>query len=258
MSRSIGCLCLLAVLIGCQARPGHDDIDQQIVGGQDADISSFPWQVSLRVNGQHICGGSILNKRWVLTAAHCLPGIYLPSIRVGSSSQSSGGQVYRVLYLVPHPNYTASTHANDVAVARVVSDIQFSDDVQPVKLVAAGTPPQADELLTVSGWGDLTAGGSAPDTLQAVDVPVVDLATCNRNYNTQGYSVDNSMFCAGVPEGGKDSCQGDSGGPIVTSKDVQVGVVSWGIGCAEPGLPGVYSDLSNPKLRSFVSSWTGV
>lgn len=101
-----------------------------------------------------------------------------------------------------------------------------------------------DQLLTVSGWGRLYDGGPIPDDLQAVDVKVIDYNTCNKMYKG---ALSKYMYCAGYVDGYYDSCQGDSGGPITNSKDQVVGVVSWGIGCAEPGHPGIYVNIRNLK-----------
>lgn len=100
--------------------------------------------------------------------------------------------------------------------------------------------------------GATSEGGSGSTTLRKVDVSVVSRATCRNNYSTS--AITDRMFCAGVSAGGKDSCQGDSGGPIINSAKVLLGVVSWGDGCARAGKPGVYSNLGNSVLRSFIAS----
>ena len=118
--------------------------------------------------------------------------------------------------------------------------------VQPVCLPGPFTEPSTGDKVTVTGWGTLKSGGKQPKTLMKVHVPIVDHATCISNYAAQGYDVTDNMICAGLENGGKDSCQGDSGGPLVL-KDTneQVGIVSWGIGCAWAGFPGVYTNLVN-------------
>ena len=116
------------------------------------------------------------------------------------------------------------------------------------------TVPPDGALAVVSGWGTLTPGGSLPSQLQAVEVFITPRAACDRAYADYDGITDN-MICAAVPGGGKDACQGDSGGPLVV-RGLLVGVVSWGIGCAEADFPGVYSNVA--PLRSFITEQTGV
>jgi len=100
----------------------------------------------------------------------------------------------------------------------------------------------------VTGWGTLSEGGfGLPNVLHKVTVPVVSDEDCNESYSGNGYSVADSMICAGLPDGGKDSCQGDSGGPFIAGEpgsEELIGIVSWGIGCARKGYPGVYTEVS--------------
>jgi trypsin len=125
--------------------------------------------------------------------------------------------------------------------------------VQPIKLT--DTEPAAGDLAVVSGWGTLSSESSSlPSQLQAVEVDITSRAVCNNAYAEYG-GITINMICGAVPGGGKDSCQGDSGGPLVVRNSL-VGIVSWGIGCAEPDYPGVYSNVAT--LKSFVTDETGV
>ena len=96
-------------------------------------------------------------------------------------------------------------------------------------------------VCTVSGWGTTSEGGSLASELMKVDVPVVSDDNCRDSYGQN--DIADSMICAGLPQGGKDSCQGDSGGPFMCGNQLS-GIVSWGYGCAEPGYPGVYTQTS--------------
>jgi len=108
----------------------------------------------------------------------------------------------------------------------------------------------AGSMVTVTGWGTLNEGGlGLPNVLHKVDVPVVSDEECRASYAAAGVdSVADSMICAGLPEGGKDSCQGDSGGPFFSNESPEarelLGIVSWGIGCGRAGYPGVYTEVS--------------
>ena len=114
--------------------------------------------------------------------------------------------------------------------------------------------PATGSLSVVSGWGRLSSGGIIPSQLQAVEVYITSRAECDSAYADFG-GITVNMICAGVPGGGKDACQGDSGGPLVVDGQL-VGIVSWGIGCAQADYPGVYSNVAT--LKSFVTEQTGV
>ena len=94
---------------------------------------------------------------------------------------------------------------------------------------------------------------SLPKFLRKVTVPIVSRTSCNQAY-FNGVTVN--MFCAGYAEGGKDSCQGDSGGPMVNPYKQLIGVVSWGVGCARPNLPGVYTRVSRYLTWISTNDWT--
>jgi trypsin len=129
----------------------------------------------------------------------------------------------------------------------------FGVGVQTIPL--ALTKPAAGVSSVVSGWGTLSSGSSSlPTQLQAVTVDIVSDAACDSAYASYGGITEN-MICAAVPGGGKDACQGDSGGPLAVN-GVLVGLVSWGVGCAEASYPGVYSNVAS--LRDFVTEQTGV
>jgi trypsin len=171
-----------------------------------------------------------------------------------TQSRSSGGTLVQVSSIKVNPSYAAGTYNNDVAIMKLATSIPTSSTISYAKLAASGSDPAAGTGLTVAGWGTTTSGGSSlPVNLLKVDVPVISRATCNSDYGSG--RVTTAMFCAGLTQGGKDSCQGDSGGPIInTSSRVQLGVVSWGEGCAAAGAPGVYSNLGQAGMASFVAA----
>jgi len=147
-------------------------------------------------------------------------------------------------HIIGHPNYAASTITNDACLLKLKEPLEWTEFVQPIALPAAGQDTPAGTECTVTGWGTLNEGGfSLPNVLHKVTLPVVSDEDCNAAYSANGYSVADSMICAAIEEGGKDSCQGDSGGPMVCGEEL-IGIVSWGICCGRKGYPGVYTEVS--------------
>uniref|UniRef100_A0A672S1N2 Trypsin-2-like n=1 Tax=Sinocyclocheilus grahami TaxID=75366 RepID=A0A672S1N2_SINGR len=221
-----------------------------IVGGQEATAGAWPWQVSIQsaIFGGHFCGGSLINKDWVLSAAHCFQ----------SQSGSNPNEAFRTARrVINHPDYSDPTHDNDIALLRLSSSVTFSEYIRPVCLASAGSKFAAGSDSWVTGWGTLQSGGASPDKLQEVMIPVVSNSDCDDAYDL--LKITSNMICAGLlNEGGKDSCQGDSGGPLVSRNGslwIQSGVVSFGIGCADPKYPGVYARVS--QYQDWITSTIG-
>jgi secreted trypsin-like serine protease len=253
--------------------PGHSPLTPQIVGGTLASPGEYPWQAALVTasqanpyNGQ-FCGGSLIAEEWVLTAAHCVVDFGIVTdpadidVVLGITTLSSGptngstGQRRDVAQVIPYPGYNEGTFDGDIALLRLASPVTLNSSVGIIGLVEPANAALAAPNVTavVTGWGNTLGqpnpgGTSFPDNLYEVSVPIVSNTTCNAPASYSG-AITGNMFCAGLIAGGKDSCQGDSGGPLVVPNGsggwLQAGVVSWGDGCAQPNLYGVYSRVWN-------------
>ncbi|SDP46490.1 Trypsin [Actinopolyspora xinjiangensis] len=214
-----------------------------IVGGEPAEVSEYPWAVYLvDSSGQQFCGGALVDADKVLTAAHCAvdrrpAGLRVVAGRTHKNSQQ--GTTVGVGDVWVHPDYVTPYRGADVAVLALDRALSRS---------TAGLATPSDEDLyrentraTVLGWGARFEGGQTAERLRRATVPVIADADCAATYGRN--FVANAMVCAGYPEGGVDACQGDSGGPLVVG-DKLIGLVSWGVGCARPGKPGVYTEVA--------------
>ncbi|KAF5300453.1 hypothetical protein FQA39_LY02252 [Lamprigera yunnana] len=218
----------------------------KIVGGLPAPISSFSYQLSVLYKGAHLCGASLIRSNTVLTAAHCIRvqrETKLPAkdLQVsGGSSFYSNGTKISVQATEVHLNYNFITLENDIAIIKLKIGFTLSKNVNTVPLPLLNSEVSAGTAANVSGWGQLSEIGESPLELQYVQVFVIDRRQCTNMYRRMG-DIGESMLCASARD--KDSCYGDSGGPLTTEK-VQIGIVSWGYGCALANYPGVYTQVS--------------
>jgi Trypsin len=225
----------------------------QIVGGAATEITSVPWQIMLGLNGRFICGGVIVNERWILTAAHCVFDVDADDLMVVAKltkfSDQRGAQAVDVAEIHIPSSSNVPNASLDIALLHLASDLDLTTPkARPVRIAtfadAASFAPGA--MATVSGWGDTVDGGDTPDHLQSVQIPIVP----NNVTEEAGRSViPSDQIAAGrMFTGGADACQGDSGGPLVVNTPrgkAVAGIVSAGGVCGDPEDMGTYTRVAS-------------
>ncbi|XP_026989276.1 transmembrane protease serine 6 [Tachysurus fulvidraco] len=238
---------------------GLRQFSTRVVGGVNATEGEWPWQASLQISGQHICGGVLISPQWVVSAAHCFNDdrlyspsvwtVYVGKLRLRTSTQTE--EALRVTHIHLHQYYDDEIHDYDLALLRLERPISAGTLALPACLPEPTHQLEPGLLCWVTGWGALREGGGISDILQKVGVHLVSEEACVRSY---GYIITPRMLCAGYRRGGKDACQGDSGGPLVcqetSSRWFLAGVVSWGRGCGRADYYGVYTRIT--KLSSWI------
>jgi len=218
---------------------------RRIVGGEPTDINEHPWQVALQFRGDFFCGGSIIARKWILTAAHCFQSSSASNdwrAKTGATNYATAGSWALVERVIVHPAYNAPTFENDLTLIK----LKLPPPGRVIPLASASTTILGSQPLEVTGWGNTSENGRGSEVLLKATVPYVSSAVCNTRESYNG-EIKDGMMCAGVREGGIDSCQGDSGGPLVwrtPDGPVLVGVVSHGYGCARKLKYGVYTRVS--------------
>uniref|UniRef100_A0A2A4K6F8 trypsin n=1 Tax=Heliothis virescens TaxID=7102 RepID=A0A2A4K6F8_HELVI len=243
-------LCVAAVA----AVPG-----QRIVGGSVTTIDQYPTIAALLYSSNLVsywqdCGGSILNNRAILTAAHCTAGYAVNRFRVrlGSTWANSGGAVHNANANIVHPQYDRNTLNNDIAIIRSATTFSFNNNVRAASIAGANYLPADNQVVWAAGWGDTFYGSNqGSEQLRHVQLVTINQNTCRNNYATRGVLINDNMICAGWSSGGRDQCQGDSGGPLYHN-GIVVGVSSFGIGCGQAFFPGVSARVS--RYTSWISS----
>ena len=228
----------------------------RIVGGQEVNPRhKLPYQVYVQTcfgsSGCAMCGGTLINKRYVLTAMHCVKSgsslasrinVALGEHNIKQDIENHAAQSISIERIITRDDYNENTINNDIAILRLSSEVKFNENIVPACLPTDSSLTYVGQRATVSGWGTTLEGGSVSDVLKETTVNIVAQSdsTC-RAYG----SLPNTKMCA--YNQGTDSCQGDSGGPLVVTEDGRntvVGVVSYGSGCARTGLAGVYARVT--------------
>ncbi|CAH0712890.1 unnamed protein product, partial [Brenthis ino] len=249
------------------------------VGGRDAFTGEFPhmggvgWRSR---NGTWLfrCGCSLISSKFTLTAAHCsksprdtdIENTVPEVVRLGDKnimdfdSQKFDPRDAKILRIIVHPSYSAPKKYFDIALMEIEERSYFSSNVQPACLWGQFDTSELGTSATLTGWGVVeTATRRTSVVLQAAVVDIINSEKCNNLLrsacNRHWCGVLEHQICAGKLAGGVDACQGDSGGPLQVkiplpdndegSMHYVIGVTSFGIGCALPDLPGVYTRVSS-------------
>lgn len=246
---------------------------QRLIGATTAGIDEFPWMGLIRYNNEEgvdvgfKCGATLINNRYLLTAAHCIltspEPITVVSVRLGEWKLSTDVDcIYNIAIStcsdpvvdvnvdqqIPHPYFSSSNGNNDIGLLRLETDVTYTDFIRPICLPPLNLPPPpVGTIMTVCGWG-ATEEGSQSDTKSKIEIPLISNSDCEKSVSKFTRITPNQV-CAGGVEG-KDACKGDSGGPLMrvyvddTSQWYQEGVVSRGRGCGKKGFPGVYTRVA--------------
>ncbi|ATL30972.1 serine protease [Streptomyces formicae] len=256
-----GALALMAAAAALPlASPVPASADSVVIGGGPVRASDSPWTVALssrdRFGGTRsgqFCGGVVIGRTTVLTAAHCMSrdvlGVPLSEVEdlkviAGRSDlRAADGAEIAVRDVWINPEYDSYTNSGDVAALTLAEPLPKG---YVIPVAEQGDPAyEAGTGAAVYGWGDTTGSGTYARTLHSARVDVLSDAVCEEAYpgSSDGTYTAATMVCAGELEGRRDACQGDSGGPLV-ARGRLIGLVSWGSGCGRAGSPGVYTRLS--------------
>ncbi|XP_051958824.1 serine protease 27 [Xyrauchen texanus] len=236
---------------------GEAPLNTRVVGGTNAPVGNWPWQVSIHYNRHHICGGTLINNQWVMTAAHCIisTNTIMWTLYLGRQTQTTSAAnpnthelSVGVQSIIVHPKYNNSLYNNDISLMKLDQLVTFTNYIRPVCLASTGSVFHSATTCWASGWGNIAKDQylPAPQALQEVEIPVVGNRQCTCQYNPiKNVGITSQMICAGRT--GKGICQGDSGGPLQCKQGsvwIQAGISSFGIPCAMKNFPEVYSRVS--------------
>lgn len=241
----------------------REDEGGRIVGGTESKPGAWPWMAAIYLHGskrrEFWCGGTLVGKRHVLTAAHCTRdskqrpfparqfSVRLGDVDLGQEDEPSRPVTLRVVAVRAHDQFSRVGFYNDIAILVLSENVRKSKYVIPICLPRGDLARELFDgsVATVVGWGTTRYGGGESSKQLEAKLPVWRNEDCDRAYFQP---ITETFLCAGYARGGVDACQGDSGGPLmllVNGRWTQIGVVSFGNKCGEPGYPGVYTRVTH-------------
>uniref|UniRef100_A0A2A4JQ92 Peptidase S1 domain-containing protein n=1 Tax=Heliothis virescens TaxID=7102 RepID=A0A2A4JQ92_HELVI len=241
----------------------REDEGGRIVGGTEAKPGAWPWMAAIYLHGskrrEFWCGGTLVGKKHVLTAAHCTRdskqrpfparqfSVRLGDVDLAREDEPSRPVTLRVTAVRAHDQFSRVGFYNDIAILVLSENVQKSKYVIPICLPHGELTRQTFDgsVATVVGWGTTRYGGGESSKQLEAKLPVWRNEDCDRAYFQP---ITDTFLCAGYARGGVDACQGDSGGPLmlqINGRWMQIGVVSFGNKCGEPGYPGVYTRVTH-------------
>ncbi|CAG4945651.1 unnamed protein product [Colias eurytheme] len=234
---------------------GERNEEPRVVGGTGSSVNAFPWIARLIYHNSFGCGASLINDKYVVSAAHCVKGFmwFMFRVKFGEHNRCTSKTMPEMRYVVKiiAHNFTLTELSNDITLLRLNAPVEYSHAIRPVCI-----PPMESKSntytgvqATVAGWGAMGETGNWSCSLLEAQLPILSNEECkSTNYNKT--KIKDVMMCAGFPATAhKDACTGDSGGPLIAeNKDHAyelIGIVSWGYGCARIGFPGVYTRVTH-------------
>ncbi|XP_026330491.1 transmembrane protease serine 9-like [Hyposmocoma kahamanoa] len=224
----------------------------RVVGGSPTTHNAYPWLARLIYHKSFGCGASLINDKYVISAAHCVKGFmwFMFKVTFGEHDRCDRPDkpVTRWVTKIIAHNFTMTLLTNDISLIKLNEPVMYSHVIRPVCLPRYPGQLYTGELATVAGWGATKETGNWSCTPRETELPVLSNELCQRtNYNAS--KIKDVMLCAGYPETAhKDACTGDSGGPLIIRTESRsyelIGIVSWGYGCARKGYPGVYTRVT--------------